>query len=60
MANTKIVYGTILPDISSEETRIVILVCGARNSKDPHHRSAEASISGWKRTVSKKLVNPSL
>jgi len=27
MANMKIVYGTILPDISSEETIIVILLC---------------------------------
>jgi hypothetical protein len=26
MANTKIVYGTVLPDISLEETRIVILL----------------------------------
>ncbi|MGC2669039.1 MAG: hypothetical protein WA220_07650 [Candidatus Nitrosopolaris sp.] len=26
MANTKIVYGTILPDISSEETIMVILL----------------------------------
>ena len=27
MANMKIVYGTILPDINSEETIIVILLC---------------------------------
>jgi hypothetical protein len=52
MTNKKIVYDTILPDINSDETIIIILVCGARNSKDQHHRSAEASISGWKRTVS--------
>ena len=27
MSNSKIVYGTILPDINSEETIMVILLC---------------------------------
>jgi hypothetical protein len=60
MANTKIVYGTILPDISLEETIIFIFLRAVLETLKIRTTGAQTSISSWKRTISKKLVNPSL
>ncbi len=61
MADTKIVYGTILPGINSEETIMVILLCAVLETLKVRTTGARGhQYRAGIEPVSKKLVNLSL
>lgn len=60
MVNMKIVYGTILPDINSEETIIVILLYAVLESLKVRTTGAQGINIRLEKNRFKKLVNQSL